>query len=57
MDAELFAAAAVGLAQEMSERMMMRDNPDADEAAEFVANFLLAGLKGVIDRGNAQNNA
>jgi AcrR family transcriptional regulator len=57
MDAELFAAAAVGLAQEMSERMMMRDNPDADEAAEFAANFLLAGLKGVIDRGNAQNNA
>lgn len=54
MDAELFAAAAVGLAQEMAERMMMRDNPNADEASEFAANFLLAGLRGVIDRSSGK---
>ena len=47
VDGEYLTAAAIGLAQEIGEKMMLRDNPDPKEAAEFAANLILSGVPGL----------
>lgn len=44
VDGEYLAAAAVGIAMEVGDRMIMRDNPDVEEAADFATNLILSGI-------------
>ncbi|MEQ9143224.1 MAG: TetR/AcrR family transcriptional regulator [Parvibaculaceae bacterium] len=47
VDGEYLTAAAIGLAQEIGEKLMLRDEPDAREAADFAANLILKGIPGL----------
>jgi len=47
VDGEYLTAAAIGLAQEIGEKLMERENPNAAEAADFAANLILAGIPGL----------
>ena len=44
VDVEYLTAAAVGIATEIGDRMIMRPTASADEAAEFAANLFMNGL-------------
>jgi len=45
VDADYLMAAFVGVAFEMAERMLRRDNPDSDEAATFATALFLGGVR------------
>jgi AcrR family transcriptional regulator len=47
IDAEYFAAAAIGLSREVGQRMLRRTPCDIDGAAAFCANLILDGLNGL----------
>jgi AcrR family transcriptional regulator len=45
VDPDFFAAASIGIAQEVGEVMLRQANPDVDTAARFVTNFILGGVQ------------
>jgi AcrR family transcriptional regulator len=47
IDAEYFAAAAIGLSREVGQRMIRRTPCDIEGAAAFCANLILDGLNGL----------
>ena len=47
VDAEYLMAAVVGVATEIGDRMLMRPDVNAHEAADFATKLLLAGYKGL----------
>lgn len=47
MDAEYFAAAAIGVAREVGDRMIMRGCADVQGASQFCASFILSGMEGL----------
>jgi len=47
VDGEYLTAAAIGLAQEIGDKMMLRENPDATKAAAFATNLILNGIPGL----------
>jgi AcrR family transcriptional regulator len=47
IDAEYFAAASIGLAREVGQRMIRRTPCDIEGAAAFCANLILGGLNGL----------
>ncbi len=46
LDADYLAAAAIGVAREVGDRMLLRGGGDIDGAAAFGAAFILAGVTG-----------
>lgn len=44
LDAEFLSAAAIGIASELGDRMLMRDEFDVDGATNFAVNLLFGGL-------------
>ncbi len=44
IDAEYFAAAAIGVAREVGDRMIMRGSEDVEGASAFCAAFILGGM-------------
>ena len=47
VDGEYLTASAIGIAQEIGEKMMLRETPNPQEAAEFAANLILSGIPGL----------
>jgi AcrR family transcriptional regulator len=47
IDADYFAAAAIGVAREVGDRMLMRGGADVKAAADFCAGFILTGMAGL----------
>lgn len=47
VDGEYLTAAAIGVAQEIGDKMMLRTNPDATKAAAFATNLILNGIPGL----------
>ncbi|MEM0986945.1 MAG: TetR/AcrR family transcriptional regulator [Pseudomonadota bacterium] len=47
MDTEYLAAAAVGIAREMGDHMLARRPVDPEAAADYAANLLLSGIRGM----------
>ena len=45
IDADYLMAAIVGVAFEMAERMLRRENGDTDEAARFATALFLGGVR------------
>jgi AcrR family transcriptional regulator len=47
VDASYLTASMIGIAFEMSDRMVLRDDVDVEEATEFASNLLLGGINAV----------
>ncbi|MEQ9518975.1 MAG: TetR/AcrR family transcriptional regulator [Parvibaculum sp.] len=47
VDGEFLTAAAIGLASEIGEKLILRENPDAAGAASFASQLILQGIKGL----------
>jgi len=50
VDAEYLTAALIGIAFEMADRIVKRDDPDAIEAARFATQLILAGISKVTSK-------
>ncbi len=50
LDAEYLTAAAIGIAREMGDYMLMRRPVDPETASRFAAQLLLAGVRGLTPR-------
>ena len=47
VDGEFLTAAIIGMASEIGEKLILRENPDAAEAAVFASQLILQGIKGL----------
>ncbi len=47
VDSGYLAAAAIGIAQEIGDKMMLREHPNAIEAADFATRLILKGIPGL----------
>mgnify|MGYP003687582349 CR=1 FL=1 len=47
VDGEFLTAAIIGMASEIGEKLIQRENPDAAAAAEFAAHLILQGINGL----------
>ncbi len=51
VDADYLTAALIGVAFEMADRIVKRDNPDAEEAARFATGLIVGGISKVAVKG------
>jgi AcrR family transcriptional regulator len=51
VDAEYLTASLIGIAFEMADRIVKRDNPDAREAARFATGLVIGGISKVSFKG------
>lgn len=50
VDAEYLAAAAIGIARDLGDHMLMRRPVDVDEATEFATMLLMSGIAGLVSK-------
>ncbi|HWU25179.1 MAG TPA: TetR/AcrR family transcriptional regulator [Rhizomicrobium sp.] len=57
VDADYLMAAIVGVAFELAERMLRRENPDPAEAADFATALFMGGVRALPTRNRPANDA
>ncbi len=51
VDVGFLSSAMIGIAFEMSDQLVLRENPNVEEATDFATSLLLNGLNGLVEKG------